>query len=80
MKQKIKDFKKKILLSEKKKMLNLLSVGVFRQNIPPPVQYFGVVLNGSISLDLSVSWGTGKLDFKEKRLTEFGRFSRHTIL
>lgn len=66
MKQKIKDFKKKILLSEKKKMLNLLSVGVFRQNIPPPVQYFGVVLNGSISLDLSVSWGTGKLDFRKK--------------
>ena len=47
-------------------MLNLLSVGVFRQNIPPPVQYFGVVLNGSISLDLSVSWGTGKLDFRKK--------------
>lgn len=75
MKQKIKDSKKKKWLSEKKKPLNLISVG-----IPPPVQYFGVVLNGLISLDLSVSWGTGKLDFRKKRLTEFGRFSRHTIL
>ena len=47
-------------------MLNLLPVGLFRQNIPPPVQYFGVVLNGLISLDLSVSWGTGKLVLGKK--------------